>query len=285
MSVIIPVGAEETWPRCRQSIETSIASGDKAVEFEILPCMDLGRRGVSVARNEGLSRATGDWIAWVDCDDEVTKDWASVIADNLWSMESGDCGEDVLVFGAALSRSGGDDRVEVRYTGRRCTVPAFRYLKDCLVDVGGSTWLWNKVFRRSLFGGLRFDGETQEDFRIMPRVMSRAKSVRSIPDILYRYVRPAGSLTHNGGGAGNAEGILAAIGDGLEDVPQRESLIGVWREGCAIRAADWLVHSDGNEELREYVVRHCWRVLVDMQQSFRMKAKCVLAALGWRSTC
>lgn len=272
VSVIIPVGSEEPWSRCRQSIEASIADGGKAVEFEILPCMDLGRRGVSVARNEGLSRATGDWIAWVDCDDEVAPQWAARIADEI----SEDC--DVLSFGAALSRSDGDDMVEIRYAKRSCKVPASRYLQDCLIDVGSSTWLWNKVFRRSLFDGLGFEGVTQEDFRILPRVLARARQVKAIPDILYMYRRPEKSLTHDGGGDVNAQGIVAAINDGLRDVGNAGEIMSAWKEGCALRAADCIYHSGANAELSCFLRRNLWRILVDMRQGVRVKAKAVLAA-------
>lgn len=277
VSAIIPVGSAEMWPRCRQSIEASIAHCGKADEFEVVPCMDLERRGVSTARNEGLARATGEWIAWVDCDDEVAPTWCDTIMREIEGI--GDEDIDVICFGAAMVRADGESAT-VRYCDERRDVASMRYLYDILCDVGGSTWLWNKVFRRSLFDGLRFEGETQEDFRIMPRVLMRTGRVRTIPDVIYRYMRPSGSLTHAGGGARNANGILAAISDGLSDVPRAETIMPFWNEGSAVRAADCIYNSGRNRELMAFLRRNLRSIVFDPRLGMSVKAKSILAAFG-----
>ena len=279
VSVIVPIGDERVWIHCRSSLEASISQYGGDVRFEIVPSMDLEHKGVSVARNNGLSRAVGDWIAWVDADDTVSDSWATVIAQEVKTMVQ-DCGMgDVLSFGARL-RSNGNDKYEIRYSKVPCVVLAASFLKDCLVDVGGSTWLWNKVFRRTLFEGFSFHGVTQEDFRIMPRVMSRARHVRVIPDVIYEYNRPERSLTHDGGGSRNAEGILAAIRDDLSDVPGAKKLMHAWKEGCAIRAADCVYHSGKDAKLTSFLRRNLWRIIVDRRQGMRVKGKAILASAG-----
>ena len=275
VSVIIPIGNEKMWPRCRSSIEASIAMCGTGVEFEVIPCFDLDHRGVSIARNDGLSMVTGDWIAWVDCDDEVHEQWAGRIAEEICN------GCDVLAFGARMVRD--DGACETRPCLRPIEVPANLFLKDCLRDLRGSTWLWNKVFKRSLFDGLRFEGETQEDFRIMPRVLSRAKQVKAIPDILYTYYRPSESLTHNGGGEMNAVGIIAAIDDKLCGIRNLSEIMAAWEEGCALRAADYLYHSRMVSELSSFLRKKIWRILINPRQSIRVKVKSILASLGIKS--
>jgi len=279
VSVVVPVGDEKAWRLCRSSLEASIDRYGGAVQFEIVQCMDLEHKGVSFARNNGLSRATGDWIAWVDADDTVFDNWATVIAQEVEAMVQDRGNGEVLSFGARL-RSSGNGQYEIRYRTVPGVVPAVGFLKDSLVDVGGSTWLWNKVFRKSLFDGLGFRGVTQEDFRIMPRVMSRARHVRVIPDIIYEYNRPERSLTHDGGGRRNAEGILAAIRDDLSDVPYAKKLMHAWKEGCAIRAADCVYNSGKDTELMGFLRRNLWRIIVDQRQGMRVKGKAILAAAG-----
>lgn len=232
---------------------------------------------VSAARNEGLARATGEWIAWVDSDDEVEPTWYETILREIEGI--GDADIDVLCFGAAMVRADGTSAT-VRYCDERRDVAAMRYLCDILCDVSGSTWLWNKVFRRSLFDGLRFEGETQEDFRIMPRVLMRTRRVRTIPDVIYRYMRPSGSLTHAGGGARNAKGILAAISDGLSDVPCAETIMPFWNEGCAARAADCIYNSGRNRDLMRFLRSNLRSIVSDPRLGIAVKAKSILAAFG-----
>lgn len=275
VSLIIPIGSKKTWPRCRRSIEASVAMCGSDVEFEVIPCFDLVRRGVSVARNEGLSRADGDWIAWVDCDDEVHERWAGRIVEEIGK------GCDILAFGVRSVRNDGVS--EIRPCSSPLEVPSDIFLKDCLRDLCGSTWLWNKVFKRSLFDGLRFEGGTQEDFRILPYVFSRAERVKAIPDVLYTYYRPSESLTHRGGGEVNAKGIIAAINDKLYGVGNSREIMAAWEEGCALRAADCIYHSGRIPELLSYLRKKLWRILINPRQSIRVKVKSVIAALGMKS--
>ena len=83
ISIIIPVGNLDEWAVCEASLKASIAAYSGSVEAEVLPCYDLDHKGVYVARNEGLRRATGDWVAWVDCDDVVAREWFGEIAEAI----------------------------------------------------------------------------------------------------------------------------------------------------------------------------------------------------------
>ena len=79
--MIIPVGDEGAWRLCRQSLDYSVGllGQDCSIEVEVLPCLDIEHKGADIARNEGLARGAGEWVAWVDCDDEVEPNWASEI--------------------------------------------------------------------------------------------------------------------------------------------------------------------------------------------------------------
>ncbi len=242
-----------------------------------------GTSPVSVARNVGLERATGEWIAWADADDSLSGGWLDAVLGAI--DEAAARGDDVISFGASVARSNGRS-LDVRYRAEKCRVPARRYLLDVLRDIGGSTWLWNKVFRKKLFEGVTFAGETQEDMRILPRVLSRARSVLVMPDILYVYTRPEKSLTHDGGGDTNAEGLISAIGDNLPDVQDAAAIMPAWKEGCALRAADWLLHASRHsrrtgsaKDLAKFLRANFWRILLDPAQGTRTKLKAFYAAL------
>lgn len=277
VSVIIPVARRDLLQTCRRSVDESIAYCDTNIDWDVVEIFDDEHKGVSWARNEGLKRAVGEWVAWVDCDDVVEKRWASAIASQLMNMVESSAQYDVLVYGVNSIRNG--RKSAIRMCASNIIMEPFDFLRSCLLDKTGSTWLWNKVFRCTLFDGLEFKGQTQEDFRLMPRLFCRAKGVAVMPDLLYEYRRPAGSLTHKGGGHINAEGIIEAINDDLDDVQNATVLLKIWKEGCALRAADWLYHSGYDSTLHRFLLKNIHRVIFDGNQSIRIKIKCIIALL------
>ena len=132
---------------------------------------------VAAARNVGLARATGEYVAWVDADDEVADDWLEAILRGLAERP------DVLSFNARVEWHDGSGRKPYAIDGRR------------------AGQLWCKVFRRSLFDGLQFEGAVHEDWRIqcqMPKNLRRTHVDRE----LYVYQRHADGLSqHRDAGA------------------------------------------------------------------------------------
>jgi len=231
-------------------------------------------RGLGEARNTAMACAKGEWLAWVDADDAVLPDWAPTIVRETQAEEV-----DVLCFGARMWREGRFRAM--RYDENPATMPAAEFLANIVRDVGSSTWMWNKVFRTSLLNGLRYSGRCQEDFYLTPAIFSRARQVRAIPDSLYDYFRPAGSLSRHGDRAGSADGLLRCLeGWAAAPAPLPADFDSAWKEGCALRAADFLRNAAPEPELRKFLRRNVFRVLNDSKKSLRVKVKCLLACVG-----
>jgi len=174
--IVLAYRCEKLLARCLASIRASAGE-----DVEIVVVRDTAP--VGRARNEGLARATGDYVAWVDADDEVTPDWYPEIVRALESRP------DVVVFGHTWVVSAADRRDKI-WRGTDL-------LADLFAERGVHSMMWDKVVRRALWDGLRFDEAALacEDWEILPRLLVRAQRIVSVPRSLYLYHRRPGSLT------------------------------------------------------------------------------------------
>lgn len=230
------------------------------------PCVEAivvsGVSPVSAARNEGLSRASGEYVAWVDSDDEVCDDWLSNIMQGL------DGKPDVLSFNA---------RVEWLHSKRSpYIVGGAAYVADVMAERANGQ-LWNKVIRRELFQGLYFEGVVHEDYRLLCELLPRARTFRHIDEVLYVYKRSASGLSQYADVDSGRNAILGLI-EFCYDAPAE------WRrdikKGVAQRAADFCRNAESSDELRSFIRGALLSIFFDAGLSMRTKAKCLLAGLG-----
>ena len=138
--------------------------------------------GVSAARNAGLERAAGDYIAFVDADDWVEPDWL----ESMLAALDGEPGADICACGHLRHE---DERTEDR-SARLCTGFLSPDEAFCSALRGGiDGYCWNKLFYAPLFKELRFDPAISvlEDLLLCQRAILQSRGVVCLPRPLYHY--------------------------------------------------------------------------------------------------
>lgn len=210
-SVIIPVYQVERYlEQCLNSVLTQISSqvqvvlvddGSKdrsgvlcdqyAKRFSQIQVIHQPNKGVAAARNAGLEAATGEYLLWVDPDDWVDPQWFARLSTIATRNRP-----DVVVFDSM--RVEGDRTTKEEYGRPGGFVEKDVFCRDLARDIRMLSGLPNKMIRKALFQGIRFDPnlEVLEDYAVMMQLMQRAKSVYYTPQILYYYRQRETSLLH-----------------------------------------------------------------------------------------
>lgn len=180
LTVIIPgcnVRAE-WWRRCLLSVQAACGENDEIICVDdgspekptfLTKIAELDNRikvvfrdingGPSCVRNTGLREATGEYITFVDADDEVMPD---VYTRSISELETS--GADVAVFGVKTIWTEDfltKDSIAPAKFYRNLSAADIRFLTDaCLYN-----YVWNKVYRASLLNENRIIFEPPEEER------------------------------------------------------------------------------------------------------------------------
>lgn len=215
LSVVIPAyNAEKTIKRCLESVFNNDYKDDvevivvndcstdntlsllkelekSAPENIALKIVDLPQNsGASNTRNVGLSKVSGEYVAFLDADDEFKPDFLSIVASRI-----SDSKVDVLCFNAEVDDNGNrftllDDCVVSNLNN-------YGYLKEilCFSEDG---FLWNHVYRRSVIQSVKPESLEKltftEDLNINLEI-ARKKDINFsfFNDKLYVYYFPQGT--------------------------------------------------------------------------------------------
>lgn len=257
ISVIVPIyNAEQTLPACIDSIlqqsccdfellliddgSTDCSPGiadDYASRYEFITAVHQQNRGVSAARNCGLSLARGKYVVFVDADDWVDKDYLSSFMRHAKFADI--CiGNMVLVYS------------ETRKTVHPLSTQLFSTHDEMLrflltlfpLDLPISAC--NCLLRRSVIeeSQLRFDEQIRvcEDTEFIFRYLSHIRSMQVFSDANYCYRMPSDTKIY-----GSHNGLYASLQllDGVYALTDNEEI----RRGFRSRYLDWSI-----EELFHY---------------------------------
>lgn len=209
ISVIIPVYKVEKYlSKCLESVINQTyknleiilvddGSPDKSGEIcdkyasrdERIKVIHKENGGVARARNTGLDAASGDYIGFVDSDDWIEPDMYELLINNAtkYDADISMCGETVYEEGKIISASSGEELLELScIEAKKITV------------VGGTMgYIWNKIYKQSIIGDIRFDPQygCSEDLMFVYQLVENTDKLVIDNHAKYNYFRNEGGIT------------------------------------------------------------------------------------------
>ena len=210
LSIVIPVyNVENTLDRCVESVlhqgigdfevilvddgsrdrSAAICDEWQAKDAHIL-VIHQENRGLSAARNAGISRATGELITFVDSDDflkEGTYSGIIALAERY----------DIVEYPVCRFHQSSSQQI-ISFSDKVYTDP-----KRYWLDAKGysHTYACNKLYKRSLFDNIRFpEGQVFEDAATLPRLLQTARNICTVNQGLYYYTLNEKGITATANG-------------------------------------------------------------------------------------
>ena len=158
--------------------------------YAFVSCFHINHDGVAAARNFGIEKSTGDYLLFVDADDE----WDSAFKLADLQNETARQNADLFVLGYRIRTCAGgvvrDDKVH-------WPCETFRDWRDSkekflsYFNGGGMFPCWNKAFSREVIlkNGIRFHQQQMEDFRFVLEYLNVAGRVSFLSMAPYIYMK------------------------------------------------------------------------------------------------
>lgn len=144
-------------------------------------------QGVSQARNVGLSRATGDYIGFMDSDDYIDP--------NMYQSMQSRMTDDIDVVACNFLEG-----ESVYYSGQQeLCFDRVTSLANLLTNSYFTCSLCSKLFRKQLLCGLSFDSNIahNEDLLFVYQAFKKCRKLMFIPDVYYFYCQNEGSAVRS----------------------------------------------------------------------------------------
>ncbi len=238
VSIIVPVyNVERYLPRCIDSIllqsfidfelilvddgspdRCGIICDEYAIKDDRIRVIHQENAKTSAARNTGLDVAQGEWIAFVDADDWIHKDYLKILLTGALDDT------DIVICG--FLNMFNDMVKDSDFSG-----PEFRSasIEEVHKDYHARTHVWARLIRKSVIGELRYISGTEpiEDICFNELLYQSNMKFRLTEAKLYYYYTRPGSVSNSPMGQGILDAVSVLVGylKNLDGAERRERII------------------------------------------------------------
>ena len=156
----------------------------KEYKDDRLIIIDKKNEGVAAARNDGLKKATGEYISFIDSDDYIDENMYSDMYNKAKKNNL-----DLIACDALLIYPNENRVVKSNITDKSTK-------EELMIDAYAVTW--NKLYRKEILKDLTFTKGINlcEDVEFLYKVYSKINRVGSIYKAYYNYIQRPNSLTY-----------------------------------------------------------------------------------------
>ncbi|MDR1628360.1 MAG: glycosyltransferase [Oscillospiraceae bacterium] len=173
------------------SIEIINEFADRNKKFTVI---NQDNKGPSEARNKGISISKGNYIAFMDSDDYIEKNFLEVLYKNAIKHEA-----DIVCCNFNFYYPENKLKIYMPLIPLPGIYTGAKALKKLILDISVHHFVWNKLYKRSLFidKGVRFYDMYFEDIATSPRLFYYAEKVVLLGRALYNYTSRKSSILGN----------------------------------------------------------------------------------------
>lgn len=150
--------------------------------------------GPAAARNTGVTHCKGEYIAFMDSDDYLEKNFLEELY-NLAKKTSAD----ITCCNFNMYYPNKNLKIYMPFNSLPGVYTKSKALRKLILDISVHYFIWNKLYKKELFleRNIKFDNMYFEDISTSPRLFYFAKTVAFTSKALYNYTMRENSILHS----------------------------------------------------------------------------------------